>query len=403
MDQFRLKREKYDVYDAGFVTVLFVVLQNLFLSLYHFLPSNLKAIPIIGIIASFGIEFMFGLAGLLTSKIRNVDFFRASKLNKKINWPIVGFCALIAIVSIYGFNSLSNYFIMMLETIGYKTSLSNIVIDNIFSYVMYVVLIGVVPAVFEEICFRGTICAGLESKNKHLAVFVSAFLFMIMHGGPEQTIHQFILGVVFGYIFVYTGNLWITILIHFFNNTIAVTLMYIQSFMSAQVESGALGSITSNVDSTLAVFSKVGEDASIFIKTLTATLDENRTSIKASVDNMNVATKTISNMSAKLDNAISAEKIQLAVDNTEKTTESIVQTSENIAQITSDIQLATANLNQTMARIDSTLCEINGAASNVNAITAGVRRTLNQNMAAFKIFFGKPMGENKYRKNCCKP
>jgi len=234
MDQFRLKREKYDVYDAGFVTVLFVVLQNLFLSLYHFLPSNLKAIPIIGIIASFGIEFMFGLAGLLTSKIRNVDFFRASKLNKKINWPIVGFCALIAIVSIYGFNSLSNYFIMMLETIGYKTSLSNIVIDNIFSYVMYVVLIGVVPAVFEEICFRGTICAGLESKNKHLAVFVSAFLFMIMHGGPEQTIHQFILGVVFGYIFVYTGNLWITILIHFFNNTIAVTLMYIQSFMSAK-------------------------------------------------------------------------------------------------------------------------------------------------------------------------
>jgi len=181
------------------------------------------------------------------------------------------------------------------------------------------------------------------------------------------------------------------------------TTLDIQSFMSAQVESGALGSITSNVDSTLAVFSKVGEDASIFIKTLTATLDENRTSIKASVDNMNVATKTISNMSAKLDNAISAEKIQLAVDNTEKTTESIVQTSENIAQITSDIQLATANLNQTMARIDSTLCEINGAASNVNAITAGVRRTLNQNMAAFKIFFGKPMGENKYRKNCCKP
>ena len=63
-------------------------------------------------------------------------------------------------------------------------------------------------------------------------MFVSAFLFTIMHGGPEQTVHQFILGVVFGYIFVTTGNLWVTILIHFFNNAIAVTLMFVEGVKS---------------------------------------------------------------------------------------------------------------------------------------------------------------------------
>ena len=231
MSKFRLKREKYDVFDSGLATILFVILQNLFLLLYGALPESIRGIAIVGILASFGIELMFALAGYLTSAIRGVDFFSASKLNKKINWKIVGVTLLIALISIFGFNALSNYFIMFLESVGYKTSLSNIAIGNFPTYLLYLFLVAAVPAVFEEICFRGTICAGLIKTNKHLAVWVSALIFMLMHGGPEQTIHQFILGVIFGYIFVYTGNLWVTILIHFFNNAIAVTMMYMQTLI----------------------------------------------------------------------------------------------------------------------------------------------------------------------------
>ncbi len=245
MSKFRLKREKYDVFDSGLATILFVILQNLFLLLYGALPSSIKGIAIVGILASFGIELMFALAGYLTSAIRGVDFFSASKLNKKINWKIVGITLLIALISIFGFNALSNYFIMFLESVGYKTSLSNIAIGNFPTYLLYLFLVAVVPAVFEEICFRGTICAGLIKTNKHLAVWVSALIFMLMHGGPEQTIHQFILGVIFGYVFVYTGNLWVTILIHFFNNAIAVTMMYMQTLMMNGAEN--VGEVTEEV------------------------------------------------------------------------------------------------------------------------------------------------------------
>ena len=239
-NQFRLKRENFDIIDSSMTCMLFVVLESLFLLLFYALPVEFRAIPVVGLFASFGLEFMFALAGFLTSSIRGVSFFKATKLNKKINWKIVGFTFLIAIIAVYGFSSLSNYFIMGLEELGYKTSLSNIAIPNVFSYLLYLVLVCAVPAVFEEICFRGCICAGLESKNKHFAVWFSAFIFMIMHGGPEQTIHQLILGVIFGYIFVYTQNLWVTILIHFFNNAVAVTMMFIQSL--AQVE-GASGDV----------------------------------------------------------------------------------------------------------------------------------------------------------------
>ena len=241
----RLRREKYDCFDAGLATVLFVVLENLFLLLYQALPASVKSVAIVGMLASFGLEFMFAFAGYLTSAIRGVDFFKASKMNKKISWGVVGLTFVIALIAVFGFNSLSNYFIMFLEGLGYKTSLSNMAIGNFGAYILYLFLVAAVPAVFEEICFRGTICAGLEKKNKHLAVWLSAFIFMIMHGGPEQTIHQFILGVIFGYIFVYTGNLWVTILIHFFNNAIAVTMMFVQTLIANGADH--LGEITEEV------------------------------------------------------------------------------------------------------------------------------------------------------------
>lgn len=221
-----IKRSEYNNLDSAYATVLFIILQSLFLVLYRALPESFRAIPIVFIFASFGIELVFALTGLTVAGTRNVDFAKASKLDKKINIPVVLMCFLIAFLSIYGFSSFSNYFLMLLKSVGYTESLSNIEITTFPMYLLYLGLIGLAPAVFEEICFRGTICAGLKKQNKHLAVWLSAIIFMLMHGGPEQTIHQFILGVIFGYIFIYTENLWITILIHFFNNAIAVTAMY---------------------------------------------------------------------------------------------------------------------------------------------------------------------------------
>ena len=229
----KLKRNEYNMLDSSFATVLFIILQNLFLILYKMLPENFRALPIIFIVASFGIELVFALTGLSVAGIRDVNFAKASKLDKKINFPIVLMCFAIAFVSIYGFNAFSNYFLIMLKSFGYTESLSNIEITTFPTYLLYLGLVGLVPAVFEEICFRGTICAGLSKSNKHLAVWLSAIVFMLMHGGPEQTIHQLILGVIFGYIFIYTENLWITILIHFFNNGIAVTVMYISNLAGA--------------------------------------------------------------------------------------------------------------------------------------------------------------------------
>ena len=105
-------------------------------------------------------------------------------------------------------------------------------IPNFGIYILYAFLMCVVPAVFEETLFRATILNGLREKGKTYAILMSALIFMLMHGGPDQTIHQFILGVILGYVFVYTGSIWATVLIHFLNNFYAVTAIYIMNMHS---------------------------------------------------------------------------------------------------------------------------------------------------------------------------
>lgn len=169
------------------------------------------------------------------------------------------------------------------------------------------------------------------------------------------------------------------------------TSLDIQSFMNAQAEGGTLGSITSNIDSTLAEFTKVGKDTQKLIQTLTATVNENRNSIKNSVNNFNIATKNLSQMSENLNKAISLEKMENSTSNLEDIT-------NNINKMTQNLEQATENLDLTMNRVDSILCEIDGTAKNLNAVTLGIRKTLNKNMGALKLFLGKPVS-NKCQNN----
>ena len=233
-------RKGFNVFDSAIATIAFVVLQFGFIFVYSLVPARVRSIDAIGYIASIGVECTFLIASYVTAKFRNVDFVSATKIKKKINWPIVGFCLLLAFVTIVSFSSLTNIFLYILESAGYTYTGSDIVINDFFTYIIYLIVSCAIPAITEEILFRGTICAGLEkSNNKHLAVWVSALVFMLMHGSPNQTVHQFILGVIFGYIFVYTGNLWITILIHFFNNAIAVSITYFSSLTASATSSSA--------------------------------------------------------------------------------------------------------------------------------------------------------------------
>ena len=83
---------------------------------------------------------------------------------------------------------------------------------------------------FEEWMFRGMILRGLVRKMHPVwAIMISAFLFALIHLNPWQGIPAFILGCVFGYVYLKTGNLWLCMLMHATNNSIAVVVSSIDS------------------------------------------------------------------------------------------------------------------------------------------------------------------------------
>lgn len=90
------------------------------------------------------------------------------------------------------------------------------------------VVIAVIPGIGEEWLFRGFLQQRLQQLfgNRHLAVWTAAVLFSAFHLQFYGFVPRAILGAVFGYLFVFTGNLALPMLAHFFNNAYTVVLMY---------------------------------------------------------------------------------------------------------------------------------------------------------------------------------
>ncbi|MBR5328058.1 MAG: CPBP family intramembrane metalloprotease [Paludibacteraceae bacterium] len=92
-------------------------------------------------------------------------------------------------------------------------------------------LMAVLPALSEEITFRGVLQRLLSPKNSslnsHLSIWLTAIIFSAIHMQFYGFIPRMLLGALFGYMFVWTGSLWVPMLMHFVNNGMAVLLYYI--------------------------------------------------------------------------------------------------------------------------------------------------------------------------------
>jgi uncharacterized protein len=104
-------------------------------------------------------------------------------------------------------------------------------VTTLGGFAINLLMIAIIPAIGEEFLFRGVLQKLFHqwTKNIHFAVIFSAFLFSAIHMQFYGFIPRFIMGVMLGYTFVWTGSLWVPILIHFVNNSAAVIASYLMS------------------------------------------------------------------------------------------------------------------------------------------------------------------------------
>lgn len=91
-----------------------------------------------------------------------------------------------------------------------------------------VFVIAVIPAIFEELYFRGYFFAGYRKyRGARTAIILSSILFGLFHMNFQQFLYAMVLGIVIAVIRELTGSMWAGMLYHFVNNGLAAIVGYI--------------------------------------------------------------------------------------------------------------------------------------------------------------------------------
>ena len=136
---------------------------------------------------------------------------------------------LIAVLLIFGLlfslSHLNLLFIKFFKLFGYVPKKSQSYFPDVSGglIVPAIIVIAIIPAIFEEVMFRGLLlnCCW-NGMGCIRAILVTGFCFSLFHGSPEQTVYQFIAGCAFAFLAVRSGSILPSILMHFINNALIV-------------------------------------------------------------------------------------------------------------------------------------------------------------------------------------
>jgi len=97
-----------------------------------------------------------------------------------------------------------------------------------FDYIVSLVVLALIPAIFEEMLFRGCLQKIMISlmRNAFAGIFITSVIFSAIHFSYYGFLPRLFLGLMLGYIFYFSKNIWLNIIAHFLNNAYPLTAMY---------------------------------------------------------------------------------------------------------------------------------------------------------------------------------
>ncbi len=173
-------------------------------------------------------ELSIGLTPLTYSKVLGQNYYKDMGFNKKISVlqgvMIVG----IALLVICAFAPLATYVKLFFEKTGYNVAnITTLTVKTPGQLVAGIFMLAIVPAVLEEILYRGMVARAFSRKSYVFAIFMGGFLFAIMHGNAIQLVHQFFMGCTCCIVYFATGSIYAPMILHLTNNLFAVVGSYI--------------------------------------------------------------------------------------------------------------------------------------------------------------------------------
>lgn len=227
--QLRIRQEKKELRNIssglGIAIIIYLIIQtaaSVFVSknpeLYTLFKENAVfqyAFNVI-FVSVLSVSVPFGLFALINKRKYRGPIFPSKpiKASKCLQWVCFGMgCCILA-------NLVVTYIIAFFKTYLHLELTQGDTLEptDIFSSIMYVISIAIIPAICEEFAMRCCSLQLLKNYGKGFAVCAVSVVFGLLHGNVIQFIFAFLVGLVLAYVTIKTDSIVPAILIHMFNN-----------------------------------------------------------------------------------------------------------------------------------------------------------------------------------------
>lgn len=210
---------KKDVLNLQFIIVYFVIM---IIALYYIGGSWQLKDMMNGLIKTQLLIILLPVIMIL--RISKTDIKSALRLNytNPLNFLLVLIAALPLLLLSGILGQLINYVFPVSES--YIEAMQNLITIQDKGLWFTIVVVGVLPGICEEVMFRGFILNALKKKGIWYGIILTAVLFGAFHLDPFRFIPAALLGVWLGYLAVKTKSLYVPILAHFSQNSLAILI-----------------------------------------------------------------------------------------------------------------------------------------------------------------------------------
>ena len=203
--------------------------------------KDMSNVKVMQLIQSFG---LFVIPPFVMASLWSNNAFEFLRLKSTLRWTTVLYVVAFMLVAIPFINMLSwlNQQIILPEALSEiekmmqssEVQIAEITekmlnVSTLGALLFNVFLVAVVPALGEELFFRGTIQRLLSDwKGALFAIWITAFVFSAIHMQFYGFLPRMLLGAFLGYLLLWSGSLWLPIIAHFVNNSVAVVFYYLK-------------------------------------------------------------------------------------------------------------------------------------------------------------------------------
>ncbi len=203
-------------------------------------PNTIEGLKLFQLLSAIGLFIVPPIIYALIASKKPLTFLSLKSLNKPINYFVILAFMIIStpfvswLIEVNANMSLPNFmsdieqWMRSSENQAEELTKAFLSFDGIGSLIYVLIIVAVVPAFGEELLFRGVLQKIFIqwSKNPHVGIWITSILFSALHMQFFGFFPRLLLGLMFGYIFLWSKSLWLPILGHFFNNGSVVIASY---------------------------------------------------------------------------------------------------------------------------------------------------------------------------------